>query len=368
MRSLIRSRRLSIYLAALAAVALVIGSSASVAAKRPPKPPPTPAPTAAPPTAAPPSASIAIEIAPSGTLEPNRQYANVDVTVTCPTGWMWVRGGLYIRQAEPGGSGSFSASCTGVPQLVHSRVVNGNKWTLGNATAQAFVTIARNGQEAQGSSQRTIRLEPGVVARVADQGQLIDVAGAGARLAVAVACPSGATGQASSVTVSQGAATGSAPFTPICDGTARTFVVSIAASQGSFQTGGATGAATASVGFNGQSFQGSDGGAITILESSTGDTTPPTTPANLSANVFGDGETWLSWGASSDNATPTGLIVYEVYLNGRFDQGIGGGYTQAILYADLGVVSTIEVLAVDGAGNKSAPATVTVDCSQGWCQ
>ena len=41
-----------------------------------------------------------------------------------------------------------------------------------------------------------------------------------------------------------------------------------------------------------------------------------------------DGETWLSWGASSDNATPTGLIVYEVYLNGRFDQPIGGGYTQ----------------------------------------
>ena len=104
------------------------------------------------------------------------------------------------------------------------------------------------------------------------------------------------------------------------------------------------------------------------MNCSDGDATPPTTPANLSANVFGDGETWLSWSASSDNATPTGLIVYEVYLNGRFDQPIGGGYTQAILYADLGVVSTIEVIAVDGAGNKSAPATVTVDCSQGWCQ
>ena len=110
------------------------------------------------------------------------------------------------------------------------------------------------------------------------------------------------------------------------------------------------------------------GVSITLLESSTGDTTPPTPPNGLSANVFGDGETWLSWSASSDNATPTGLIVYEVYLNGRFDQPIGGGYTQAILYADLGVVSTIEVIAVDGAGNKSDPATVTVDCSQGWCQ
>jgi len=364
MRRLIRTRSLGGYLATLLALGLVIAGTAGVDAKRPPKPSPAPTPTAP----APPSGSIAIEIAASGTLEPNRQYANVDVTVTCPTGWTWVRGGLSIRQVEPGGAGSFSASCTGTPQVVHVRVVNGNKWTLGNATAQAFVTIARNGQEVQGSSQRSIRLEPGVVVRVADQGQLTGTTGSGARIAVAVACPSGATGQPSSVTVSQGGAQGAASFTPVCDGTSRTFVVSITASQGTFQTGGASGAATASVGFNSQSFQGSDSRAITILETSTGDTTKPSTPANLSANVFGDGETWLSWSASSDNATPTGLIVYEVYLNGRFDQPIGGGYTQAILYADLGVVSTIEVIAVDGAGNKSATASVTVDCSQGWCQ
>jgi hypothetical protein len=31
-----------------------------------------------------------------------------------------------------------------------------------------------------------------------------------------------------------------------------------------------------------------------------------------------------------------------VYLNGRFDQAIGGGYTQAILYVDAGVLNTIE--------------------------
>ena len=367
MRSLIRTRNLGVYLAALLAVGLVVASTAGVAAKRPPKP--SPAPTPAPTAPAPPSGSIAIEIAASGTLEPNRQYANVDVTVTCPTGWSWVRGGLTIRQGEPGGSGSFSASCTGAPQTVPSRVVNGNKWTLGNATALGFVTIARNGQEVQGSSQRTISLEPGVTARVADQGQLTGTVGGGVRIAVAVACPSGATAQPSSISVAQqGTALASGGFTPICDGTTRTFVVSMATSSGPFHTGSATSEAFATVTFNGQGFYGIDSRAITLLESSTGDTTPPTTPANLGANVFGDGETWLSWSASSDNATPTGLIVYEVYLNGRFDQPIGGGYTQAILYADLGVVSTIEVIAVDGAGNKSAPATVTVDCSQGWCQ
>jgi hypothetical protein len=366
MRGLLKARVSTVRLAAIVAMVLIIASTTTVAGKRPPKPPPTPPPTTAPST--PPSGSATIEIAASGTLEPNRQYAVVDVTVTCPTGWTVSRGSLYIRQADPGGAGTFTASCTGTPQVVHARVVNGNKWTLGNATATAYVTIARNGQEVQNSSQRTISLEPGVVVRVADQGQLTGTTGGGVRIAVAVACPSGATGQASSVTVSQGTASGQASFTPTCDGTSRTHVLSITAAQGTFQTGAAVGNASASVGFDGQTFAGNDSRAITILESSTGDTTPPTTPANLSANVFGDGETWLSWSASSDNATPTGLIVYEVYLNGRFDQPISGGYTQAILYADLGVVNTIEVLAVDGAGNKSAPASVTVDCSQSWCQ
>jgi hypothetical protein len=361
-RSLLRPWSSTVRLAAIVAIALIIASTTTVAGKRPSPTPPTPPPTTAP------SGSVTIEIAASGTLEPNRQYAVVGVTVTCPTGWTLSRGSLYIRQADPGGSGSFSASCTGTPQAVQARAVNGNKWTLGNATATAYVTISRNGQEVQNSSQRTIRLEPGVVTRVADQGQLTGTAGGGVRIAVAVACPSGATGQASSVTVTQGAASGQASFTPTCDGTSRTHVLSITASQGTFQTGSAVGNATASVGFTSQTFSGSDSRAITILESSTGDATPPTTPANLSANVFGDGETWLSWSASSDNATPTGLIVYEVYLNGRFDQPIGGGYTQAILYADLGVMNTIEALAVDGAGNKSAAATVTVDCTQGWCQ
>jgi hypothetical protein len=365
MRSLRSARSSTVLLATVAAMALILASTATVAGKRPPKPPPTPTPAPTQPASPP---TVAIAIAETGTLEPNRQYAVVGVSVTCPTGWTWVRGTLHIRQVDPGGVGSFTASCTGAPQLVSARVVNGNKYTLGNANATAYVTIARNGQESNTSITRTVRLNPGVVARVADQGQLIDAAGAGVRLAVAVACPSGATGQASSVTVSQGGAVGTGSFTPACDGTSRTQVVSITASSGTFQTGAATGAATANVAFNSQTFSGADSRAITVLETSTGDTTKPTTPGNLSANVFGDGETWLSWTASTDNATPSGLLVYEIFLNGRFDQPISGGYTDAILYADLGVVSTIDVIAVDGAGNRSAPATVTVDCTQGWCQ
>jgi hypothetical protein len=72
----------------------------------------------------------------------------------------------------------------------------------------------------------------------------------------------------------------------------------------------------------------------------------------------------LRWDASSDNATPTGQLVYEIYLNGQFDQAVGFGFTKATLYSEVGVLNTIEVVAVDGAGNRSAPASVTVDLRQ----
>ena len=362
MRTLISPRGMSVYLAALVALMLVIATTATVDAKRPPKPPPSA--SAPPPSASapPPSGSATVDIAPSGTLEPSGQYLNADVTVTCPVGWTVQMSNLYVRQADPGGAGSFSATCTGAAQVGHARVVNGNRFTLGNATATAYVTISRNGQQVQTTSTRTIRIEPGVTARIADQGQLTGTSGAGVRIAVAVACAAGATPAQSSFSVSHdGTALGSEGFTPICDRQSHTFVLSIAAFQGTFHTGSATSEGFATVTWDGQGFYGIDSRAITLLESSTGDDSPPTTPAGLSANTFGDAEIWLSWGASSDNATPMGLIVYEVWLNGRFDQGICCGQTQAILYGDLGVLNTIDVFAVDGADNRSAPATVTVD-------
>ena len=362
MRSLVSSRRSSARIAAVLAVAFVIAGTAAVEAKpRPTKPPPTPTPT---PTATVPAGSATVEIAPSGTLEPSGEYANVDVTATCAVGWTSKMGSLNVRQVNPGGSGTFSVACTGTPQVVRARVVNGNRFTLGNATATAYLTIERNGQQVQASSTRTIPLEPGVTARTADQGQLTGTSGGGVRIAIAVACPIGATGAQSSVTVTQGTALGQAFFTPTCDRFSHTVVLSVTASQGTFHTGAASSAADIRVTWNGASFSGADDRAITLLESSTGDSTAPTTPAGLWANTFGDAEIWLQWGASSDDATPTGLIVYEVFLNGRFDQGICCGNTQAILYGDLGVLNTIEVFAVDGAGNRSTPAVVTVDFRQ----
>jgi hypothetical protein len=348
----------------LLAVALVIGSSASVAAKRPPKPTPTPTPTATPtPTPPAPSTQATVEIAPSGTLEPSGEYANVDVTVTCPVGWTWSYGRLYVLRGDLGGAGTFSATCTGTAQTATARVVNGNRFQLGDWTATAYVGITRNGQQGTATSARTIALQPGVFARIADQGQLTGTSGGGVSLALAVACPIGGTGAASSLAVSQGTATGQASFTPTCDRFSHTVVLSIPASQGTFHTGSAAADAAVTVTWNGGTFEGTDNRSITLLESSAGDTTPPSTPSGLDAQLFGtgDGETELRWNASSDNATPTGLLVYEISLNGSFDQAIGGGFTKATLYSEVGVLNTIDVVAVDGAGNRSEPASVIVD-------
>ena len=221
MRNLINSWVPSVRIAAVLAVALLIGSTAAVDAKRPPKPPPSP------------SGSASVVVAPSGALEPNGEYATVDVTATCPVGWTWSYGRLYVLQGDRGGAGTFSVPCTGTPQVAHVKVVNGNRFQLGNWTASAYVGIERNGQQVTATSTRTIRLEPGVTARVADQGQLTGTSGGGVRIAVAVACPVGATGQQSYVAVSQdGTALGRAFFTPICDRQTRSLVLSITASQG----------------------------------------------------------------------------------------------------------------------------------------
>jgi hypothetical protein len=91
------------------------------------------------------------------------------------------------------------------------------------------------------------------------------------------------------------------------------------------------------------------------------DTEPPTIPGNLHTGgmVFQDGETWLRWIASTDNNTPASRIVYRVIVNGVLDHALLG-HTRAILYVPVGQTSQIDVVAVDEAGNESAPATIFV--------
>ena len=89
------------------------------------------------------------------------------------------------------------------------------------------------------------------------------------------------------------------------------------------------------------------------------DTTPPTTPGNLTANAFPDGETWLSWEQSTDNVDPQPLIRYDVYVNGVLNDS-RLGIDQTIVYGTPGQANTFQVIAVDSAGNQSAPATLTI--------
>jgi chitinase len=91
------------------------------------------------------------------------------------------------------------------------------------------------------------------------------------------------------------------------------------------------------------------------------DTTPPTMPGNLDTGgmVFQDGETWLRWTASTDNDTPASRIVYRVIVNAVLDHALLGD-TRAIIYVPVGQTSRIDIVAVDDAGNESAPATISV--------
>jgi chitodextrinase len=106
---------------------------------------------------------------------------------------------------------------------------------------------------------------------------------------------------------------------------------------------------------------------VTTEATNQDDTTPPTTPGNLSDHgmSFEDGETWLFWEQSTDDVDPQSVIRYDVYVNGVFDHSImGAGRT--IVYGNPGVFNTYEVIAVDSAGNQSAPASLTT-CAGAVC-
>jgi chitodextrinase len=111
----------------------------------------------------------------------------------------------------------------------------------------------------------------------------------------------------------------------------------------------------------------SDPLTVTTEARDTSDTEPPTTPANFRDNgmSFQDGETWLFWDASSDNVDPPSIIRYDVYVNGAFDHSLLG-YTQTVVYGNAESENTFKVIAVDSAGNESAPATLTT-CAVVFC-
>jgi hypothetical protein len=90
---------------------------------------------------------------------------------------------------------------------------------------------------------------------------------------------------------------------------------------------------------------------LEVYGPSTGDTQPPTAPANLAFTESTPGQVVLTWGASSDNVGVTG---YDIYANNALLTSVPGS---ALTYTDTEPVSatvTYFVRAHDAAGNQSA--------------
>ena len=93
-----------------------------------------------------------------------------------------------------------------------------------------------------------------------------------------------------------------------------------------------------------------------ISGSSTTDTTPPTTPAGLTPGVAGQTSISLSWTASTDNVGVTG---YRLFQNGS---QVGTSLSSGYIFGGLscGTAYSLGVAAVDGAGNVSGTASLSV--------
>jgi chitodextrinase len=107
----------------------------------------------------------------------------------------------------------------------------------------------------------------------------------------------------------------------------------------------------------------SDPFVLTTPAANPNDDEPPSSPRGLWGGIIdGANEAMVFWGDATDNVTAPEHIGYLLYLNGQFDGATIDPYPQQFtMYLTPGIVNTIEVYAVDEAGNRSAPATMTVD-------
>ena len=93
---------------------------------------------------------------------------------------------------------------------------------------------------------------------------------------------------------------------------------------------------------------------ITTPPANPNDTTPPSVPAPVFADSWGDLEMSLSWGQSADDFDAQANIRYDVYVNGRFEDVVFGSGGPRVIYGTTFGENIIEVFATDTAGNTSA--------------
>jgi chitodextrinase len=96
---------------------------------------------------------------------------------------------------------------------------------------------------------------------------------------------------------------------------------------------------------------------VTTSAVSATDTEPPSAPGCCGGGDVGGLELNIFWAHSFDNQTAQASIVYEVYLNGVLDHATTGD--RAVVYTTQFGDNTIMLIAVDGAGNRSAAASMT---------
>ena len=95
--------------------------------------------------------------------------------------------------------------------------------------------------------------------------------------------------------------------------------------------------------------------SVTTPAVSAADTVPPSAPGCCWGGDVGGLELNIFWGHSFDNQTPQASIAYEIYLNGVLDHTTTGD--RAVLYTTQFGENAITLIAVDRAGNRSAPST-----------
>jgi hypothetical protein len=199
-----------------------------------------------------------LEIHTAARLAPDGGTVTVDILWSCPLRWTVVDAVVTVSQPQASGQASFSLTCIDqvLPVTVSVPVSTGT-FELGEAQVNASVLIERGRTELIQDDQ-VVDVQPSVSAVLAGTARL-ESGGGAVVIDVTVACPVGATGLSSSyVNVSQGQASGSGNYTPVCDGRPHTFSVRAQAFRGAFQAGSARALTFADVAHDGIAFSGID--------------------------------------------------------------------------------------------------------------
>jgi hypothetical protein len=206
-----------------------------------------------------------VDLGTAAGLVPDGHSLTLNVLARCPEQWTVVEASVTVSQGQASGRASFPLTCTGEYQPFFVTVRSASaQFQLGDAQADALVRVQR-GQTEQTQDSQIVRVEPTVVARLADTA-LLGSGGRTVRISVTVACPPGPTPLESNVNVSsQGLVSGNGVYLPVCDGQPHTFTVKVQAHEGVFRPGSAQALTFAVTELEGVGFYGIDERTIQIV-------------------------------------------------------------------------------------------------------